>query len=281
MHEDSYRETPAPAAGPVAEGFYPGAGGSHGGVSARPLPRNDRNRLFAFLLIGLGLAMLLSNVRQPGFWGRGGRPFELAAPLRGTEQARVTLDWGAGRMEVGASGRNDRLLFASVAAPEQPDLDVEHDDSQARVVLRTDGGGWFGSGNDRAAGSIMFNPAVVYQFGIDVGSASSSLALDDLKVTELDLEAGSGQVELRLPAQPDLRAELELGSGSTEIFLPPGIEVRVVVDRGSGSFEPGSRLQQVEGDDEGEAVFETAGYAAAAQRMEIDIEAGSGSISIK
>ena len=243
---------------------------------------HDRNRLLALLLIGLGLAMLLSNIgRLPFSFGSLGRTttYGVEVPLDDIKAAQVRIDWGSAPFQLNAGG-SGYLVAGSVEARREPEVKVEHDDDSAEVTIRDSRRIWPFGASTGAYGHLLLDPTAIFRLEFNLGSGPAEIDLSKVRVSQLELDAGSGSVELRLPAQGTTQASLDAGSGSLNIALPRGGEARVELDRGSGSFSAGDRLRQVEGDRD-DAVYQTLGYDAAPNRIDIKIDGGSGSINIR
>jgi hypothetical protein len=273
------RSEPGTSEGRITQRLYPPAGTR---TSEAP-PRNDHTRVLAFVLIGLGLAMLASNVAQlPWEQGRE-RTYEVTAPLEDATVARVRFEWGSGSLRLGTAPGSDELVWGSADATRALVVDArdyENDDEQGTdVAVRPRSMGWFG-GFSSASSTLLLNEQPRYDLLVfDLESGSANLDLSQLDVRELKLDAGSGSVEMQLPSRGATEGEFDVGSGSLNMMLPPDVEARIVLDKGNGSFSAGDRLKLVE---EGEnAVYQTPNYDEdAEQRIELDIEGGSGSIVI-
>lgn len=121
------------------------------------------------------------------------------------------------------------------------------------------------------------------KLSVDVASGSFSLSLPESKQAyEADFEGGSGSLHIALPADTNLTLSADGGSGSINLQLPADVAVRIeVLGSGSGSLNLPRGLTQIEEGNDDEGVWETAGYANAAQRILIRIEdIGSGSVNI-
>ncbi len=279
MNSQSVNEQTSTASGSASEQLYPEMSSAPTAMPA--VPSRDRNWLLAFLLIGLGLAMLFANVERGTF--RGGEPIgaPFTAPLQGAQTAKVDIQWGSGLLRLGGLEQGDRLLAGAFQDPRRASLDVEHRGSAAIVSLHGRGSGWFPRLSAGRGDELLLSPVPVYELDIETGSGSTQLDLHSLKVSDLKLDAGSGSLDLRLPQAGPLAASVEAGSGSIAVDLAPQAEVQITVDHGSGSLSPGLRLKQVGGERGSEAVYQTPGYASTKEHMDIRIDAGSGSITIR
>jgi hypothetical protein len=87
---------------------------------------------------------------------------------------------------------------------------------------------------------------------------------------------------MTLPASGRQTIDLDSGSGSVTLYLPSSTEARIDLDSGSGSFNvSGDRFRHLSGDDPDDGIWETEGYGDAANRIDLNIDGGSGSIRIR
>ena len=279
MSREFINDPPQAPASRSTEHFYSGEAGVPRLMP--PVPRRDGRRLLAFLLIGLGLAMLLGNLAGPFAGSRRGDRNDSLPAIGEVKTAQVDIRWGAGSLDLGAAGAGDQLVSGSALREQNVRLDVDRDESEADISINSGSRGWFFGRAAGASGDIRFNPAPTYEFDIRTGLGASSLDLSRLQVSELELRSGMGSVDLRLPAKGPLHADLRTGVGSIDIALPPNVEARVKIHKGAGSFDPGSRLRLVE-DERGDAsVYQTPGFANARDAIDLEIHGGLGSVDIK
>jgi DUF4097 and DUF4098 domain-containing protein YvlB len=116
---------------------------------------------------------------------------------------------------------------------------------------------------------------------LDTGSGHCDFDLTGLQIDTLDLNSGSGAVELTLPSASTFRARVDSGSGSVSIVVPEGVGARVELDSGSGSFHPDGRFRLVEGERDGDGVWETGDFDSAEHTITLEIDQGSGSLRIE
>ncbi len=195
----------------------------------------------------------------------------------------------------GTVSYTDRLIFTR---------DVQGDEAVIRLDTEGTGGVFFGpmitnySQADRWR--IGLSPNVPLDLRVDVGSGPVTLRLEGLELTDLVVDGGSGRTEIALPAG-SYDANLDVssgavgltlpaggaqnlvidgGSGALTIRLPAGMAARVELDPGSGAFRPDARFSQVSAGENNE-IWETEGYATAAERVDLTIDQGSGAIRIE
>jgi len=206
-------------------------------------------------------------------------------PLAGVERASVRIGWTSAPGYLSALQDSPNLIEADVAYRGQLIFDVDVHGTRADVKLHSRVAGlWFGPPDlgpriERRWG-VGLSPDVPLDLELDTGSGPCSFDLAGLHITDLIVDGGSGSVELSLPSGSTFEARIEGGSGPINITLPESVGARVELDAGSGPFRPQERFQLVEGERRGDGVWETGNYGTAEHTILLEIDQGSGPISI-
>ncbi|MDH7487792.1 MAG: DUF5668 domain-containing protein [Anaerolineae bacterium] len=209
------------------------------------------------------------------------RTERVSQPLEGVTEARVVMDVGSAEVTLYDLEESASLIEADVSHSGELRFDVSKRGSRAEVrldVRRSAPLSWFSGQRERW--NVGLSREVLYEIELDAGSGTCDLDLSGLRVADFRLDLGSGETRLKLPASGDMSCSMDLGSGGLDITLPEGMAARVELDKGSGDFRPGPRFQLVRGKERGDGVWETAGYATAANRVSMEIDMGSGLVSI-
>lgn len=272
--------------------------------------------LVALLALATFGSVLLFSARLPFLERLGGveaadlQREHIAFPAEGVEAADVTLDFSFPSVELDALEDSGQLIEGDVTYLGQLAFEPGVSDGRAHVNLATTSSSngpffWLNPSNwgdlSDSAWRLGLNPNVETNLVLNLASGSAQIDLSELMLSDLTIEGGSGSanvslpggdydivydvasgsVVLTLPADGRHTVTIDGGSGSLNIILPAGMEARIEAEDGSGSFHVPDRLEQVSGErgsDEG--VWETAGYEDAADRLDIFIDAGSGSVNV-
>jgi hypothetical protein len=219
-----------------------------------------------FVLIGaeLILAALL---------GRRGAPpaEELTYDLDGAELADVRLNFGAGRLLVGGAPAG-RLLVGTFEGG------VRARRKGASVELSSDADAWWsGAWRGRAASwQVGLTTEVPLRLTVQSGASQTDLELGDLRLAALDLRVGASETACRLPLpRGRLPVSVELGAASVRLELPDGAAARVRSRLALGTTDVSSRrfTRTTDG-------HQTADFEQAADRYEIEISGGAGSVAV-
>jgi predicted membrane protein len=113
----------------------------------------------------------------------------------------------------------------------------------------------------------------------DLGEIVLSVAgdPDGLRIDSLQVGNGSGSVTVTLPDQGDYQATITADLGGITVIVPDALEARAEISTDLGSISvTNSRFREIDKD-----VWETEGYDDAANRVELDIAADTGGVTVK
>jgi hypothetical protein len=219
------------------------------------------------LLVGIGVWFLVAAV-----WpGRTPASETLTIPLAGAQSASVRVSFGGGDLVVrrGPPG-------ALVAGTFQGGV-VYRSPAPGQLELKPDtGGGWPMSGRG-FHWDVGLTGEVPLDLRLDTGASRSTIDLYDLLVRRLDLHSGASDTRIRLPAAAGVTAvRTQTGVASLTIEIPPGVGARIRSGMAMGRLiVDESRFPRTSGG------FESPGLPAAPNRVDIDVQGGVGSVTIR
>jgi len=201
------------------------------------------------------------------------------------ESASVLIDMTSQPVSIQALKNSENLIEGDLTYQGELIFDVQSQKSKADIRLDTRLiENWvivpFQTKPD-AKWDISLTREIPLDLTLDTGSGSCDFDLSDLILEEFFLDSGSGSISLSLPEGQSYPVKIDSGSGSVRITVPNDAGIRVRVDSGSGSFSPGSSFKLVSGERNGDGTWENNKYDTAAYTIEMIIDQGSGSITIK
>jgi hypothetical protein len=205
---------------------------------------------------------------------------QLAIPLAETREARIRLQHGAGRLEINASAAPGMLLNGNFVGGVEQEL--ERSGSAARLRLHTRGdaffGGWpFVAMHEGLHWSLGLSREAVLQLELETGASEARLDLQELRVSELTLKTGASSSSITLPANAgQTRVVVQSGAASVDLFVPQGVAGRIRVQSGLAGIQIDPNRFPA-----GPSGYETPGYAGAINRVDIAIETGVGSVTVR
>ena len=244
------------------------------------LPGEVWSYLWPLFLILLGVLFLI------GASGRGRR--WAAAPivndslqLDGAASGQLTFKHGAGRLYVYA-GSDPQLLFTG-AFGGGVNKQVQRRGNELDVTLSANIQDWtswmgpWGWDGDRLDWNVGLNPALPLALAFETGASQTTLNLSTLRVTALSLKTGASATEITMPAQAGLtRARIESGAASVKVRVPDGVAARIYGQMGLGALDVDTRRFPWRA-----GAYESDDFATAANRVELSIEGGVGSVEVR
>jgi hypothetical protein len=104
------------------------------------------------------------------------------------------------------------------------------------------------------------------------------LDLHDYNVRHLDMDGGVGQMTVIMPAGAGTTtADIDAGVGEMIINIPEGVAARIRATSGLGALSINKNRFPMTG----EHTYESAGYAEAANKLDLKVEGGVGAIRIR
>jgi hypothetical protein len=238
------------------------------------LPFSIWSLFWPLLLIAAGAWVLLGV-----YVGRRGVEMQhLAIPLDGAPAARIKISHGAGELSVRSGAGAGELLAGDFGGGVEHRTEREGGRLKVKLsspLLTYMPWEWFG--RNARSWSFSLSAEVPLSLEVEAGASSNKLDLSGVRLSGLDLQVGASATELSLPAgEGTTRVKIEAGAASVDIRIPPEAEARIRWEGGLSSLTvDGSRFNR------SGSTYETNGFAAAADKLDIDIEAGVGSVTIR
>lgn len=223
------------------------------------------------LLILLGVWIILSN-----YWrGTGLERKEISINLDSAQAGSLRLDYGAGRLRLGAGAPTDRFLSGSVSGKIEKQVKFNANMLDVRMDLGPSPVFPFFGGRG-TAWDLQLNQDVPLKMHVETGASRSELNLHDLQVTDLQLSTGASRTELILPAAAgDSTVRVELGAASLDMRVPKGVAARIRSEHGLAAIEVDTlRFPFANG------MYESADYGTAQNKVDILIQAGAGRVAV-
>lgn len=226
------------------------------------------------VLVGVGVSMLLRAS------GRGGSSLKQAArePLGGAARGELHFIHAAGELRVTGGAAQDELFSGTFGAGVE--VRANRSGDTLSVDLRTPPDAipfppmyargdynWDVALNDRVPLSLHF----------EGGASKSTLELRDLQVKDLRLETGASSTDVFLPARAgSTRARVRSGVAEVKLHIPEGVAASIRATGGLASINVDTRRFLPSGANE----YRSPDFDTAANRLDLDVETGVGSVTI-
>lgn len=219
-----------------------------------------------WLLVALGVWFLIGSVAP----GRSGTMERLELPLRGSSDASIRIRFGAGTLTTRPAASGDLVEGTFEGGV------ISREMGPGRVELSQDtsyGLPWL---DRRSAWNIGLTGEVPLDLRVETGASRSTLDLRETLLRRLDLQTGASETRVVLPRNAgatDVRAEH--GAASLTFEVPTGVAARIRARMAIGSSHiDESRFPRV-GD-----LYQSVDYGTAANRIDLDVQGGVGSLRI-
>ena len=205
---------------------------------------------------------------------------QVTIPAEGASQAEIRFNHGAGRLSIAAGASAGNLVEGTFVGG------VDRKTSRACDTLKVDlsvppdhvWGFPFNWGPNRGyEWTVGLSRDMRLTLDFRTGASETRLDLSDLQVADLRLQTGASSTELTLPANAGYtRAELKSGAASIDITVPPNVAARIKARGGLADINLDRQRFPRSGD-----VSQSPDYESAANKAEIFIETGVGSVEIR
>ncbi len=202
----------------------------------------------------------------------------LRLPLEGARRATVRFHYGAGELRVDDRAGNDDLVNGTFGGGvehnlrrgnEESILDLHMPSRNIPIVWPDGNRGW--------TWTVGLNPTIPLSLDFEVGASHNVLDLRNLLVSDLRLQTGASASEIEMPARAGhTRATIKSGAASVEIRIPQGVAARIHASGGLAGIEIDEMRFPRAGSD-----YRSPDYETAENRLDLDVETGLGSVSIR
>jgi hypothetical protein len=124
--------------------------------------------------------------------------------------------------------------------------------------------------------SVRLTRDVPVALDLEIGANEATLDLSDLRIPEVYLKSGANSTDIRLPSNSGLtRVRISSGAASVNLHIPQGVAAQVNSRSGLSSINVDTQRFPKAGQS-----YRSLDYEAAANKVDIDIEMGVGSVTI-
>ncbi len=212
---------------------------------------------------------------------------EFSAPLNDATTLKIDVNSGFGNLMIDSLPGNGQLLasgalqyFEKQAAPTRT---LNYKDGQATLMLSGEAPkrGWlripWSASNGATEWHIHLNPAIPSDITANSGGGNIKLYLAGIPVTRLSTGTGGGNIDVVLPDHAaGLSVTAKSGAGTVTLHVPGSMAVKLHATSGLGKIVISSRFNKIDRD-----TYQTPGYEAAANRVEITASTGAGNVVIR
>jgi predicted membrane protein len=234
------------------------------------------------LLLIAGVAWLAMNPASVGFATTGATT---------TEQLTQSLgDAKSATIEISARVSETTVRNLDASSPNLAEGTLNHPNSSrivksfdvvggnARLKIREEGNIPFLWGDTSGKWNLALSPKIPLTLNVNAGVGKVVLDLNALTITRVDLNAGVGEIQATMPSHAGtVVASVSGGVGAITVLIPQGVAARIRANAGLGGVRVNeSRFPRI-----GENVYQSADYATASNRIDLDVSGGVGAVSVQ
>lgn len=231
--------------------------------------------VWPLLLIFAGIWILLG----PYLWKRfDGETTAIKVERRDALSASVEIHHGAGELSIQPS-TDDALILSGECRGGVRET-VKYLGSQTQVTLSVPD--QFATvvpfmGNQGINWKLYMNTHIPLDLTLKTGADDAKVDLREMQIKRLKLETGASNTIVTLPAAAgETEVQVTGGTAAVKLYIPEGVEARIHTSTGlmGVNINPSRFLKTADGQ------YESAAYASAANRVDIKVDMGLGSIEI-
>jgi hypothetical protein len=233
--------------------------------------------LWPIFLVFLGVYILIGRNFAPS-WNSSAE--KMAVPLDGAKEAHIRIEHGAGRLHISGKAGAQELLSGKF---DHVDLSSKRSGDDLKVSLKSRWGEnmmWafpWNWGSYRHEWDFALNGDVPISLDIDSGASESHLDLRELKIKKIDLDTGASSNVMILPEKAGFtKVDISSGAASHEVTVPAGVAADIRIESGLSGIDIDEKRFPRAGKH-----YTSPDYATAANKVEINVETGVSSVTIK
>ncbi|HJQ15097.1 MAG TPA: DUF5668 domain-containing protein [Anaerolineales bacterium] len=195
-------------------------------------------------------------------------------PLHSAKSARFKFSHGAGQIEITGGAPIGQALVGSSAVGMNQQNRLDGD----RLEVNVEAGPSFLPflGPSQGVWRFQLTQEIPLTLVVEAGASSLNIDLQDVLASRVELSTGASSSNVTVPARGVSLLDIEAGAASVNVRVPAATAARIRVEEGVNSVHVDtSRFPRLD-----TGFYQSSGYDTAADRAEINIEAGLGSVNV-
>ena len=234
------------------------------------LPGDVLSWFWPILIVAAGVWILMGAFNRPQYETME----KFSIPLEGASEATLTIDHGAGQIDLQAGAKaGDFLTGSSGSGMEKKSrlvdgkLDVKIDAGPSFLpFLGPEGGVW----------QYRLTPDIPVSIKMEAGASRLDIDLSDLRVSYFSFDGGAADLNLTLPARMESTlVDIDAGAASIDVYVPQGVALRLRTKAVGALHIDKQRFGLRES-----GIHQSADYDTAKYHAEVTINGGATSVSV-
>jgi hypothetical protein len=232
--------------------------------------RNVIPYLWPLALILVGGWIILGVYWQPAL----SEEETFVVPVGMAKSARFRFSHGAGQIEITGGAPVGQALVGSSAVGMNKHSHVDGD----KLDVRVEAGPSFLPflGPSQGIWRFQLTQEIPLTLVVESGASSLNIDLKDVLASHVELNTGASSSNVTVPARGVSLLDIEAGAASVNVRVPAATAARIRVQEGVNSVNiDTNRFARLDS-----GFYQSTGYDTAADRADINIEAGLGSVTV-
>jgi hypothetical protein len=195
-------------------------------------------------------------------------------PLGTAQSIEYHFAHGAGQLEIGGGAPAGQALLGTSALGMNRKSHLNGD----RLEVRVEAGPSFVPfiGPSQGVWRFQLTQEIPSTLIVETGASSVHMDLKDLPVRRVVLETGASSSNIVMPERGVSLLEVDAGAASVRVVVPPATAARIRVEENASSIHVDTdRFPRL-----GSGIYQSSYYDTAADRSDINIEGGLGSVTV-
>lgn len=195
--------------------------------------------------------------------------------LGGSKSVHYKFSHGAGQISIGGGAALGTALVGTSAVGMNYNSRLNGD----RLEVKVEAGPSFFPfiGPSQGVWRFQLPQDVPVMVTVETGASQLDIDLKDVLASYVELKTGASSSDVTMPSRGASMLDVEAGAASINIRVPEGVPARVFAEQGVTSLNVDvNRFPRLE-----PGVFQSPNYDTSTDRVEVNIKAGLGSISVK
>lgn len=237
------------------------------------LPGNPLEYLWLLFLIILGSWIVISSFWKP----YRGESKTISVGTQGAQRAKIQIAHGAGHLTINSGAEKGNLLTYSSQRTIHKEIKLLYDFLDVRLSPDSEIIPLAGL-SESLNWDIKLCEEIPLSLIMETGASQTTADLSKLNITDLKLSTGASTTSITLPSIPEhAKVSINAGIAAINIQIPTNVAARIRVKDGLSSLSI-NKDRFVRLDDN---TYQSHDFTQHANRTDIRIEAGLGSITIK
>jgi len=240
-------------------------------LQAQEIIENVFTFFWPLTLILVGGWMILSVYWRPA----SSAEETFSIPLGGAKSVKYKFSHGAGQIHVSGGAPSGKALVGSSATGMNQRSQLNGD----RLEVRVEAGPSFVPfvGPSQGVWQFQLTQEVPVTLSMEAGASQIDMDLKDVLASRIELKTGASNSNVTMPARGASLLDVEAGAASVNIRVPEAIAARIRVKEGATAMNVDTnRFPKLDS-----GMYQSPNFDTSADRAEINIEGGLGSVSVK